>query len=218
MLIWPWRVEVVAYHSPRVNWAMIAVTLLLHAMAVADLLPVAVRAGLVLDGWGLGLAGHMLGHGGWMHLAGNMWMLWVFGNAVAQMIGGVRHLGFYLLFGLVAAAVHVACFEGSVVGASGAVFGVIGLACVLCPKARVRMGWWFILRAGTFALPLWGLAVIWAGFDLLRWRFGGVAVAHDMHMTGLLAGALAGFAIRERVLREKRCAAASAEVLDEPSC
>ena len=209
MMIWPWRVEVAVFHSPRANWALVAVTILAHLLAVVGLLPMAVRERFVLDGWGLGLAGHMLGHGGWLHLASNMWMLWVFGNAVAQMIGGLRHLGFYVLFGVAAATMHVACFDGGVLGASGAVLGVVGLACVLCPQARVLLGWWFVFRVGSFGLPLWSLALIWGGLDFfLIWQASEAQVAHDMHLTGLLAGVLSGLAIRQGVLSETRRAAA----------
>ena len=81
-------------------------------------------------------------HGGWLHLAGNMLFLWVFGNNVEDFLGPVKYLLFYLLGGIAASFAHIAVSLGDVVpsvGASGAVAAVMGAYIVLFPHARVRV-------------------------------------------------------------------------------
>jgi len=81
-------------------------------------------------------------HGGWLHLIGNMWFLWVFGNNVEDSMGHARYLAFYLLCGLAAAAAQTFVSPGSIlpmVGASGAISGVMGAYVILYPRVRVHM-------------------------------------------------------------------------------
>src|SRR5215813_8986710 len=83
---------------------------------------------------------HMFLHGSWMHLLGNMWFLWIFGNNVEDSMGRVRFLAFYLACGLAAALIQVYVTPASgvpMVGASGAISGVMGGYVVLYPRARV---------------------------------------------------------------------------------
>src|SRR5713101_1106748 len=84
----------------------------------------------------------MFMHGGWFHLIGNMWFLWVFGNNVEDSMGHVRYLAFYLLCGLAAAAAQTYMNPSSpipMVGASGAISGVMGAYIILYPRVRVHM-------------------------------------------------------------------------------
>ena len=79
-------------------------------------------------------------HGGWLHLIGNMWYLWIFGDNVEDRMGSWRFLGFYLSAGFVAALLHSALQPGSpipTVGASGAIAGVLGAYTLAFPRARV---------------------------------------------------------------------------------
>ena len=79
-------------------------------------------------------------HGGWMHLIGNMWFLWIFGNNVEDSMGRLRFVAFYLLTGLAAALGQVITSPDSIVpmvGASGAISGVMGAYLVLYPRVRV---------------------------------------------------------------------------------
>jgi membrane associated rhomboid family serine protease len=107
-------------------------------------------------------------HGGWMHITGNMWFLWIFGDNVEDILGHVPYLLFYLLCGVAAAAAHVALNPDSsmpTVGASGAIAGVMGAYLVKFPHARVLtlvpiffflttyelpafviLGWWFVIQ------------------------------------------------------------------------
>src|SRR5262245_26119197 len=79
-------------------------------------------------------------HGGWLHLIGNMWYLWIFGDNVQDRMGHARFLVFYLASGIVAALLHSALMPGSsvpTVGASGAIAGVLGAYAFAFPRARV---------------------------------------------------------------------------------
>jgi membrane associated rhomboid family serine protease len=136
-------------------------------------------------------------HGGWLHLIGNMWFLWLFGNNVEDSMGHGRYLVFYLLSGLAAAAAQTLVNPSSaipMVGASGAISGVMGAYIVLYPRVRVHMiiflGF-FITRAVVPAyvmLGYWFLLQIIGGLPSLGGEdTGGVAVW--AHAGGFLAGA-----------------------------
>jgi len=137
-------------------------------------------------------------HGGWLHLIGNMWFLWLFGNNVEDSMGHARYLIFYLISGLAAAATQTFINPSSaipMVGASGAISGVMGAYIVLYPRVRVHMliflGF-FITRAVVPAylmLGYWFLLQILGGLPSLGGEdTGGVAVW--AHAGGFVAGAV----------------------------
>src|SRR5207237_4384192 len=106
--------------------------------------------------------------GSWMHLLGNMWFLWLFGNNIEDSMGRARFVVFYLACGVAAALVQVVVNPRSVVpmvGASGAISGVMGAYLVLCPRVRV----YTLLPIGFFtvALPAWTMLLCSsAGFSV----------------------------------------------------
>jgi membrane associated rhomboid family serine protease len=150
-------------------------------------------------------------HGGWMHLIGNMWFLWIFGNNVEDSMGRLRFPVFYLVTGLVAAAAFVFFNPTStmpLVGASGAISGVMGAYLVLYPRARVHTLFFFIIFFRVIPLPAWLILGYWFLIQLLSsaWTAGGGAgVAYAAHVGGFLAGVLLVplFANR-RLVRAKR--------------
>jgi membrane associated rhomboid family serine protease len=82
----------------------------------------------------------MFMHGGWLHVIGNMWFLWIFGDNIEDILGRVRYILFYLICGAAAGAIHVAFNLGShvpTVGASGAIAGVMGAYVVKFPRSRI---------------------------------------------------------------------------------
>ena len=87
----------------------------------------------------------MFMHGGWLHIIGNMWFLWVFGDRVEQALGRFRYLIFYLACGVVAGLTqvfhHARFLTLPMVSASGAIAGVLGAYLILFPRARVRCLW-----------------------------------------------------------------------------
>jgi membrane associated rhomboid family serine protease len=136
-------------------------------------------------------------HGSWMHLLGNMWFLWIFGNNVEDSMGRIRFVVFYLLSGVAAAAAQVATDPASaipMVGASGAISGVMGGYLVLYPRVRVftllPIGFFFT----TIALPAWTMLLYWMAIQVLGGlsRLGGEGggVAFWAHVGGFLAGVL----------------------------
>jgi membrane associated rhomboid family serine protease len=135
-------------------------------------------------------------HGGWMHLIGNMWFLWIFGNNVEDSMGHARFALFYLLCGLAAAALQIAFQPASgvpMVGASGAIGGVMGAYVVLYPRVRVHTGVFlgfyiarFSVSAG-FMLGYWFMLQILGG-ALSFGRAEGGGVAFWAHVGGFVAG------------------------------
>ncbi|MEJ2604472.1 MAG: rhomboid family intramembrane serine protease [Gammaproteobacteria bacterium] len=136
-------------------------------------------------------------HGGWFHLIGNMWFLWIFGNNVEDSMGHVRFAVFYLLCGLAAAGLQVAIDPDSaipMVGASGAIGGVMGAYVMLYPKVRVTMLVFLGFFITTFTVPAmfmlgyWFLIQLVSGFTSLGNQGGGVAFW--AHIGGFVAGGL----------------------------
>jgi membrane associated rhomboid family serine protease len=135
-------------------------------------------------------------HGGWMHLLGNMWFLWLFGNNIEDSMTRPRFVVFYLLCGLGAAVAQVAANPESVipmVGASGAISGVMGAYLILFPRARVFTLIPLGFYATSVALPAWAMLVYWMVLQIVGGlgsvfaeRSGGVAFW--AHVGGFLAG------------------------------
>jgi len=136
-------------------------------------------------------------HGGWFHLIGNMWFLYIFGNNVEDSMGHVRFVLFYLLCGLAAAGLQTAFDPDStipMVGASGAIGGVMGAYILLYPKVRVHMlivlGFYITTIAvpAMFMLGYWFLLQLISGFSTIGAQGGGVAFW--AHVGGFVAGGL----------------------------
>jgi membrane associated rhomboid family serine protease len=136
-------------------------------------------------------------HGSWVHLLGNMWFLWIFGRNVEDAMTRPRFLAFYLLGGLAAALAQVAASPSSgvpMVGASGAISGVMGAYLILYPRVRV----YALVPLGFFltsvALPAWAMLVYWAGLQVLSGLASigdaSAGVAFWAHVGGFTAGML----------------------------
>ena len=139
----------------------------------------------------------MFMHGGLMHLAGNMWFLWIFGDNIEDDLGRVRYLIFYLLTGLVASLSHVFLnMSGNSaqipsLGASGAISGVMGAYLLLHPQRQVTVLLFRIITRvpGFVAVGLWFVFQLISGLGLLGgMETGGVAYA--AHIGGFIAGAI----------------------------
>jgi membrane associated rhomboid family serine protease len=109
-------------------------------------------------------------HGGWAHLLGNCMFLWVFGNNVEDSMGRLRFLLFYVLCGLAAAAAQVAMYPSSpipMVGASGAISGVLGGYLLLYPKVRVRVLFILVIFIQVVRVPAFVVLLLWIGMQVL---------------------------------------------------
>ncbi|VAW13235.1 FIG056164: rhomboid family serine protease [hydrothermal vent metagenome] len=131
-------------------------------------------------------------HGGWLHLAGNMAFLWVFGDNIEDAMGHVNYLIFYLLCGVAAGLAHAVMqpsSEAPLVGASGAVAGVIAAYLMLHPRVKV---WVLVLWRVPLLLPAYLVLGLWVGFQVFNVVLAGPedGVAWWAHIGGLAAGAL----------------------------
>ena len=203
------------YSTPFVNWFLIVLNILVYLFQ-ASLDPrsselFARQFGVVPSHLSAFLAGSpkytlpavvipfftsMFLHAGWMHVLGNMWFLYIFGDNVEDYLGHFKYLVFYVLCGLIAMTTQVAIYPNSTlptVGASGAIAGILGAYFILYPRARVltwffvfvfyipawiMLGYWFVLQFMAGAVTL---SVAQAGKDV-----GGVAVW--AHVGGFVAG------------------------------
>lgn len=133
-------------------------------------------------------------HAGWLHLAGNMLFLWIFGDNVEEELGHVMYLVFYLACGVAAGLAQVAAAPYSnvpMVGASGAIAGVMGGYLLLFPKAKVDIFLFLIIFFRIFPIPAWIMLMLWFAFQF----FGGLGtdpdaggVAYWAHAGGFIAG------------------------------
>ena len=166
------------------------------------LVPVDWAAALAAGTWS-GVIGPLLVslflHAGWLHFIGNLWMLYLFGFLIEDLLGPVGYLTFYLGCGMVAGVAQVLASSSSnhpIVGASGAIAGVLGVTFVRFPRARIRAVWLIptTFRVVQFNLSAWVLLGMWflgeIG-DSLMDPGGGVAVF--AHIAGFLSGVLFSF-------------------------
>jgi membrane associated rhomboid family serine protease len=137
-------------------------------------------------------------HGGWMHIASNMLFLWIFGNNIEDALGRIRFVVFYLASGVAAALAQTLAqsvagdVETPMVGASGAIAGVLAAYMVLFPHARVKTLVFVVVFFTFVNLPAGLLIGLWFAQQLLSALFGGTGtgVAFMAHVGGFVAGFL----------------------------
>ena len=143
----------------------------------------------------------MFMHGGWLHLAGNMLFLWIFGDNVEHRIGHVPYLAFYVVAGLIASFAQILVNTDSVIptlGASGAISGVLGAYLVMFPTNRVTV---IMLRfpmqvPAIVAIGLWAVFQFISGIGALGVEETGGGVAYMAHIGGFVAGVAGGLLFR----------------------
>lgn len=135
-------------------------------------------------------------HGGWMHLIGNMWILWLFGDNVEDRMGSGRFLLFYIICGILAGLTHLFIYPNSnvpVVGASGAVAGVMGAYFLMFRHARVFTfipPIFFVNLPAWIYLGFWALSQLWSGTVGVVSPNGADQIAFWAHVGGFAAGML----------------------------
>ncbi len=226
----PLRDENPSRNPPYVVWALIAANALVFLLELSlppDKLqeffvlfgivparfthPEWARAlGIPVDDWWPFLTSLFI-HGGWFHIIGNMWFLWVFGDNVEDRMGHGRFLLFYILCGVIAGFAHLVTNPTSTIpafGASGAISGVLGAYLIFFPRARVLVLFPLLIWPFLFVLPasiflgLWFFIQFFSGtFSLLAPSEGG-GVAWWAHIGGFIAGlSLAPYFLPRRKLR-----------------
>ena len=149
-------------------------------------------------------------HGGWMHLIGNMWFLWLFGNNIEDSMGRLRFLVFYLLTGLAASGAHIFSAPDSTlptVGASGAISGVMGAYLVLYPRVRIYTLFVFFIFIRIIPIPAWLVLGEWFVVQMLSGLMEpgmGGGVAFWAHVGGFVAGVVLVKLFENRKLVEAR--------------
>ena len=207
----PLRDSQPSYSKPLVTIALIAVNTLVFLFQVTldpfSLNHFIMSFGLVPDRlqWSA-LVTSMFLHGGWLHLIGNMWFLWIYGDNVEDILGHGKFLLFYLLCGIAAGLFHVV-FNGDsrlpTVGASGAIAGVMGAYMVKFPRSRIITLVFIFFFVTTMEIPASVMLVYWFVVQF----FSGVGsigyshlsqggVAWFAHVGGFLAGIGLIFALR----------------------
>lgn len=191
--------------TPYVTWALLTVNIAVFLLTW-PFLETEYEAYRFFRAWGVvpeavtqgadwhTLVTSMFLHGGWMHLAGNMLFLFIFGDNMEDVLGHLRFLGFYLLSGLAAAVLQIAADPASpipMVGASGAIAGVLGGYLLLFPRARVDVLIILIIFFRILPVPAWIMLGLWFGLQIV----GGLntpsdagGVAYWAHAGGFVAG------------------------------
>lgn len=137
-------------------------------------------------------------HGGWLHIIGNMWFLWVFGSHIEDALGSGKFLIFYLLSGVASAIVQFSVNLGSpvpTIGASGAIAGVMGAFLILYPRVRVVTLIFVFILFTTVELPAAFMLIYWFALQLLSGLTSMASIAQAQgiawfaHVGGFVAGA-----------------------------
>ena len=191
--------------TPIVNWLLIAVCTItflwqisggyrffIYTLYTYGLIPARLMMG---EGY-YTLLTNMFLHGGWMHLLGNMFFLYIFGDNVEDACGHVKYLIFYLICGVAASLLWLITSWGAqypAVGASGAISGVMGAYFVLYPEARIRA----LVRFGFFwqivSLPAYLMLGLWFLYQLLLALIPiNLGVAYWAHVGGFITGLALG--------------------------
>ena len=147
-------------------------------------------------------------HGGWLHLIGNMWFLWLAGFVLEDVWGRWLYSVFYLIAGAAALQFYAWSNPGSItptLGASGAVAALMGAFLVRFPKMKIEMAWLFFFKLYRFKAAAYWLLPFWLAIEIFYGTLFGSSsgVAHWAHVGGFLFGALAALAIQHSGIEHK---------------
>jgi membrane associated rhomboid family serine protease len=146
-------------------------------------------------------------HGGWLHLIGNMWFLWLAGGILEDTWGRIVYPAFYLIAGLLALQVHALVNAGSLtptIGASGAIAGLMGAFLVRFPTVKIEMGWLLMFKFYRFKAAAYWLLPLWLLMEVFYGSLFGQAsgVAHWAHIGGFVFGGLIAMGVRASGLEQ----------------
>jgi membrane associated rhomboid family serine protease len=145
-------------------------------------------------------------HGGWLHLIGNMWFLWLAGAILEDTWGRLIYPAFYMIAGVLAFQVHAMVNVGSftpTIGASGAIAGLMGAFLVRFPTTKIEMGYLFFYRFYRFKMAAYWLLPVWLLTEVLYGSAGrSSGVAHWAHVGGFAFGALIAVGVRKSGLEQ----------------
>jgi membrane associated rhomboid family serine protease len=200
IFILPYRTSITPRRTPYVNYAIIAANVLIFLLEI-QFDPHTGKMGL--RPWVHFFMLHAVWpsrwqfvtyaflHGGFLHIIGNMFFLYLFGNNVNDKLGNVGYLAFYLAGAVFSGIGHIMVGGGDVLGASGAIAAVTGAYLVLFPQTLISVFWWFFFFINTIQLP----ALYFIAFKLIFWdniiepHFAPpIAIAYSAHLAGYAFG------------------------------
>ncbi len=151
----------------------------------------------------LQLLTHLFLHGDAIHLLGNLLFLWIFGRLVEERLGSPGYAGLYFASGLGAVGLHVLAQPGPayLLGSSGAISGAIGACLVFCPRAHVKVLYWFFFTGGTALLGITLWALLWVVEQVFFASRGMGSTAYWAHLGGFGTGFSLAWVIREVAAR-----------------
>jgi len=203
-IIFPIRTSIRPWRTPYTNYALIGVNVIIFLLTYSTRIhPLTRDVMRVLRPWAEQLVlmperpflwqfiTYAFLHGGFMHILGNMFFLYLFGNNVNDKLGNIGYLCFYLAGAVFSGIGHILIGGGSVIGASGAVAAVTGAYLVLFPQTLITVFYWIFFFIGTIEIS----ALYFIGFKLIVWdnmlERSIPMVAYDAHLSGYAFGALA---------------------------
>jgi membrane associated rhomboid family serine protease len=207
MLI-PYQVDVPFDRQPVANWGLIAVTVAVFGLEVANKFGEDVLGPYLCTGWDnpIGWVTSLFLHADIIHLAGNMLFLWVFGNAVCAKVGNALYLPVYLAAGLAGNFAQLTSDPTTPsLGASGAINGMVGAYLVFFPTNDISCMLWIWLRPTFFTLSSYWIIMYFLMWDILGAYIGSGPVAHWAHLGGFAGGfAMAVVLLKTKVVKMER--------------
>jgi hypothetical protein len=145
-------------------------------------------------------------HAGFLHLIGNMWFLWIFGDNVEHNLGKMKFVIFYFLCGVLAGLFHIFLASGAelnipTIGASGAISGLLGGYLILYPKNKIRAFFLVLLTPIIFSVPAFFYIGIWFLYQFLSAGTPS-SVAYFAHIGGFVAGMILVLLLRKKIIRK----------------
>lgn len=174
---------------PVANFVILGFTIVISLAALGGSLSYDTVEAMVFDGSSIsGLFGHLVLHADWLHLGGNMLFLWVFGNAVCAKAGNWVYALAYVALGVIAGGAHMLIDGTPIIGASGAINGIVGMYVVWFPVNTISCGYLIVFRPGSFSCASFWMVGLWLVFDIVGVMLGGGGTAYWAHLAGFAAG------------------------------
>ena len=189
-LFLPYKVDVHGSRKPFANY------LIMFAMVVVFVLKESYLGDRTrpfeLTDWSVReMFGYIWLHDGYLHIIGNLIFVWVFGNAVCSKVGNILYVPLYIATGLLAAVLHLVFDSRTAVGASGALYGVIGAYFVLYPFNSIKCFFWFIAYVRRFSIAGFWIILLKVALDVLGAVSGYMGgTAYFAHIGGFFSGVI----------------------------
>ncbi len=154
------------------------------------------------------LVSSMFLHGGWMHLIGNMTYLYIFGDNIEDELGKIKFIIFYILCGIIAGlsqALIDIYSEIPMIGASGAISGILGAYLILFPKKEIKVFFWFFIFIKIFRIPAMYVIGCWIFFQFFSLNNSEESnIAYLAHIGGFMAGIILIFFFRKKQSKQPK--------------